>query len=85
MYMEATNVEVVEPSPVSILFGTGIAHRKLISHNIIYLISKYYIFRCAKKSTRPNFNGLQLYLDSFYVEQEYLARIKNRMSLKTGN
>ena len=34
-YMESTNVEVVEPSPISILFDTGIGNCKRISHNII--------------------------------------------------
>ena len=73
-----TDIESVTTNPVDILLGTWEKSKNCLALNTIYLITKHYIFRCAKKCQKPNVKSLQYYMKSFYDEHQYLAKINNR-------
>ena len=73
-----SGTELGTTNPVDILLGTWQRNKNCKALNTLCLITKYYIFQCAKKCQKPSFKALQHYIQIFYEEQQYLAKIKNQ-------
>ena len=62
----------------NIPFGSWNNNNKMVSQNIVYIITKQYIFYCARSGMQPNIPGLQLQFRKKIEEQQLLAKINGR-------
>ena len=60
-------------SEINKLFGYLIRDQNFLSMNFILLITREYIFRCAKKKLLPKLDHLKIILKQIYYEEKYIS------------
>ena len=76
-----TPIGSISTNPIDILLGVWSNPNEPFAWNIIYLVTKNYIFHCAKKGKTPFLSELLHYISIIYNEQQILARTINKETL----
>ena len=64
--------------PIKILFESMETTGPYSPINVIYIVRKFYIYKCSRSNRTPNIFQFQTYLNQVYKEQEYLSRLEAR-------
>ena len=76
----------LDTSPTNLLLGSWSKTKETPAYNIIYLLVKHYIFRCAKRRKIPILTELKQYVKEIYVEQEELSKtFSKKLKLQFDN
>ena len=69
---------VVNISQQQTILGYSSGNNNQVPLNTILMCTKAYIFYCSRMNKHLNFNHLQERLKRIYLEQEYIAKRKNK-------